>query len=68
MQKKWLSPEVMTMFLYHHMRALDSDEELQVLESLVGGIIYEYIFKRIFILILNKKIKNKNITVNIVFV
>ena len=32
---QWLSSELLTMFMYHHMRGLSHDEELQVLSKLV---------------------------------
>lgn len=34
--QQWLSSELLTMFLYHHMRPLSMDEELHVIKKLVG--------------------------------
>ena len=33
--QQWLTSELLTMFLYHHMRSLSQKEELQVLKNLV---------------------------------
>ncbi|XP_025079335.1 von Willebrand factor A domain-containing protein 8-like isoform X2 [Pomacea canaliculata] len=36
-KQQWLSPEMLTMFLYHHMRPLSRDEEYNVIVNLVPG-------------------------------
>lgn len=35
-KQQWLSPEMLTMFLYHHMRPLSRDEEYNVIVNLVS--------------------------------
>lgn len=34
--QQWLSPELLTMFLYHHMTPLNTNQELELISSLVS--------------------------------
>lgn len=33
--QQWLTPELLTLFMYHHLRPLSLEEETQVLQGLV---------------------------------
>jgi hypothetical protein len=37
-KQQWMSPEMLTMFLYHHMRPLSRKEEFSVISSLVPSV------------------------------